>query len=78
MQWAVMNKDRVVKHLMKRKNWKFAKTLFFSLRTDVTNSGTVTINQKAVNKGKGMGMEISCTITCTGMKPMLNKLKEVL
>ena len=35
---AVMNKDRVVGHLMKLKNGKFAKTVFFFVRVDLTNS----------------------------------------
>ena len=74
---AVMNKDRVFRHLMKGNYGKFAKTLFFFLRVDVTNLAKVTINGKAVNKGKGMGIEFPCT-TFTVTKPMLNKLKEVL
>ena len=72
---AVMNKDRVVGHLMKRKSRKFAKNEFFFLRTDEINSATVKITRKAVNKGKGMGMEVPCSITFTGSKPMLDKLK---
>ena len=75
---AVMNKDRVVGHLMKGKSGKFAKTVFFFLRTDEINSATVKITGKAVNKGKGMGMEVPCSITFTGSKPMLDKLKEIL
>ena len=63
---AVMNKHRVVGHLIKGKNRKFAKSVFFFLRVDVTNSTKVTINGKAVNKGKGMGMEVPCTITFNG------------
>ena len=31
---AVMNKDRVARHLMKGKSGKFSKTAFFFLRTD--------------------------------------------
>ena len=75
---AAMNKDRVVGHLMKGKSGKFAKTVFFFLRTDEINSATVKITRKAVNKGKGMGMEVPCSITFTGSKPMLGKLKEIL
>ena len=75
---AVMNKDRVVGHLMKGKSGKFAKTVFFFLRTDKINSATVKITGKAVNKGKGTGKKIPCSITFTGNKPMLDKLKEIL
>ena len=75
---AAMNKHRVVGHLMKGKSRKFSKTVFFFLRTNKINSATVKITGKAVNKGKGMGMEVSCSITFTGSKPMLDKLKEIL
>ena len=37
----------------------------------------VTINGKAVNKEKGIEMEVPCTITFTGPKLILNKLKQV-
>ena len=74
---AVMNKDKVVGHLMKGKNGKLAKTVLIFMRVDVTNSAKLT-NGKAVNKGKGMEVEVLCTITFTFTKPILNKLKEVL
>ena len=51
---AVMKKDRVVEYLMKGKSRKFAKTVFFFLRTDEIDSTTVKITGRAVNKGKGM------------------------
>ena len=63
---AVMNKDRVVGHLMKAKCSKFIKTVFFFLRTDEINSSTVNITGKAVNKEKGMAMEVPSSITFTG------------
>ena len=75
---AVMKKDRVVGHLMKGKSRKFAKTALFFVRTDKIDSTTVKITGKAVNKGKGMGMEVPCSIAFTGSKPMLDKLKEIL
>ena len=75
---AVMNKDRVVGQLMKRKNLKFEKTVFFFRKTDEIDSATVKIAGKAVNKGKGMGMGVPCSILFTGNKPKLDKLKEIL
>ena len=75
---AVMNKDRVVEHLMKAKCRKFIKTVFFFLRTDEINSSAVNITGKAVNKEKGMGMEVPSSITFTGSKPILYKLKKIL
>lgn len=70
-----MNKDRVAGHLIKSKSGKFAKTVFFFLRTDVNNMATVKINGKAVNKGKGKEIEVPYPITFTGSRQMLNKLK---
>ena len=35
-------------------------------------------NEKVVNKGKGKGIELPCTIIFTGTKQMLSKLKKVL
>ena len=75
---AVMNKDRVVGHLIKGRSGKFAITVFFFMRQDEINSATVKITGKAVNKGKGIGKELPCSITFTGSKPMLDKLSEIL
>ena len=63
---ALMNKDRVVGHLMKARSGKFAKTIFFFLRTDEINSTTVKLTRKAINKGKWIGMEVPSSITFTG------------
>ena len=59
---AVINKDRVVGHPMKGKTGKLTKTVFFFLRTDTINSARVEITGKAVNKGKGKGMQVPCKI----------------
>ena len=75
---TLINKDRVVEHLMKEKLESLRKTVFFFLTVNVTSLAKLAINGKAVNKGIGMGMEVQCTITFTGTKTMLNKLKTVL
>ena len=75
---TLMNKDRVVEHLMKEKLESLRKTVFFFLTANVTSLAKLAINGKAVNKGTGMGMDVQCTITFTGTKTMLNKLKTVL
>lgn len=75
---TLMNKDRVVEHLMKEKLESLRKTVFFFLTVNVTSLEKLAINGKAVNKGTGMGMDVQCTITFTGTKTMLNKLKTVL
>ena len=75
---TLMNKDRVVEHLMKEKLESLRKTVFFFLTVNLTSLEKLAINGKAVNKGTGMGMDVQCTITFTGTKTMLNKLKTVL
>ena len=62
-----MNKDRFDRHLMNGKKEKFAKTVFFFLRTDEINSATMQITGKAVNKGKGIGIKVPCSITFTAV-----------
>ena len=54
-----------------RKKW----TVFFFRRLDATNLAKITTNGKAVDKGKGMGIEVPCKITFTDTKPILNKQK---
>ena len=50
----------------------------FFLRADVRNVAKVKTNEKVVNKGKGKGTELPCTIIFTGTKQTLSKLKKVL
>ena len=76
---AVINKSKVVGHLMNGKSGKFAKTVFFFLRADTINSATVEITGKPINDGKGMGMQVPCRIKFTGRnKAVLDKLKDIL
>ena len=75
---AAMTKDRVVGHLRKKKKREVCKNCIFFLRTGEINSAAVKISRKAVNKGKGMGTEVPCSITFTGSKSMLDKLKKIL
>ena len=75
---AVINKDRVVGHLMEGKSGKLAKTVFFFLRTDTINSVRVEITGKAVNKSKGKGMQVPYKIIFSGSISALDKLKDIL
>ena len=70
---AVINKSKVVGHLMNGKSGKFAKTVFFFLR-----AATVEITGKPNNDGKGMGIQVPCRIKFTGRKAVLDKLKDIL
>ena len=72
---AVINEDRITWHSMKGKKETLAKTVFFFLRLDATNSGKVKIYRKAVNNGKGNGTEVPFTIALPGTDQILNELK---
>ena len=55
---AVINNDTVVGHLMKGESGKFAKTIFYFLRSDELNSCTAVVTGRAVNIKDGKGMQI--------------------
>ena len=71
---AVINNDAVVGHLMKE--WgssKFAKTIFYFLRSDDLNSCTAVVTGRAVNKKDGKGIQIPCKLTLSGSKIFIEK-----
>ena len=49
---AVSNKDEVVGHLKKVTSGKFAKTVFFFLKTDTINTASMEITGKVIIEGK--------------------------
>ena len=52
----------------KRKTGRFAKIIFYFLRTDKPNSCTAVITKKAVNWGEGEEMQVPCTLKFEGKK----------
>ena len=59
---CVKKENEIVGHLPLRKDGKFAKTVFYLLRTDEYGSWNVLIKEKPVNLGDGDGMQVSCTL----------------
>ena len=61
---AVFNSHTVVRHLMKEKTGRLAKTIYYFLKADEHNACTVeVITGKAVNLGDGMDMRVPCLLT---------------
>ena len=59
---CVKKENERVGHLSLRKDGKFAKTVFYFLRTDEYGSWSVLVKEKPVNLGDGDGMQVSCTL----------------
>ena len=72
---AVYNNRNVVGHLPLGPNGKFAKTIFFFLKAHRSNTCTACVKGKAVNLGKGKGMQVPCRLQFTGDAECLNLLK---
>ena len=53
-------------HLQRRKNGRFAKTIFYFLRADAHGSCGVIIEGKAVNLGDREGMLVPCRLKLSG------------
>ena len=75
---CVEKDDRVVGHLKKGDSGKFAKTIFYFIRSDVYSQRYVEINGKRCNLGDGEGLQVPCKICITGQKHYLDILKREL
>ena len=73
---CVIHGKKIVGHLGKGKNGRFAKTIFYFLREDPARSKcTVTVKGKAVNLGDGDGMQVPCRLKLEGDKDFVTLLK---
>ena len=59
---CVLKNNGIIGHLPKGTNGKFAKTLFYFLRSDKYGSCFLFIKDKAINLGDGDGMLVPCTL----------------
>ena len=75
---AVINNDTEVGHLMKGEGGKFAKTIFYFLRSDELNSCTSVVTGRAVNKKDGKGIQIPCKLTLSGSKIFIEKVQKLI
>ena len=75
---VVDNESNVIGHLPKGKSGKYAKTIFYFLKTDPFNICHVKITGKAVNLGDNKRMKIPCLLQFTGNCKMMNILQELI
>ena len=67
--------NNVVGHLPKGKSGKYAKTIFYFLRSDPLNSSFVKVTGKAMNMGDDKGMQIPCLLEFSGNGESIQLLK---
>ena len=76
---AVFDKEgRVVGHIPKGKSGKYAKTVFFYLRSNALNLCSVKVTGRAVTFGDFKGMRVPCRLAFGGNGCMINLLKGLL
>ena len=60
---AVRGKDGdIISHLPLGKSGKFAKTVFYFLKSDKNHHCKITVTRKATNAGDGLGMKVPCQL----------------
>jgi len=76
---AVKKDDgEVIGHLPLGKSGKFAKTIFYFLKTDKTHGCTITVTGKAINARDGLGMKVPCKLSFIAEKKFIDILQEKL
>ena len=74
-----VEKDQtVVGHLKKGDSGKFAKTIFYFLRSDTYCNCYAEVSGKRCNLKDGEGLQVPCKIIITGQKKYVNILKHEL
>ena len=75
---CVKKDETVVGHLKKGTSDRFAKTIFFFLRCDMTGSCCVKITGRAVNLGDKKGQKVPCKVEIVGQEQYVNILERTL
>ena len=75
---VVDNENNVIGHLPKGKSGKYAKKIFYFLKTDLLSICLVNITEQAVNLGDNKGMKIPCLLQFTGNCKMMNILQDLI
>ena len=75
---AFLKNTQLVEHLTKGKFGRYAKTIFYSLPVNQSNSTVVTVKGKRTNYGDGQGLQIPSTIKLKGEAKCVKILQEQL
>ena len=65
-----------VGHLKKGKSGRFAKTIFYYLRSHPEAKCTAKVTGKRFNLGDGEGLQVTCILQFTGQRTSISILKE--
>ena len=66
----------IVGHLKKGKSGRFAKTIFYYLRSHPQANCTAKVTGKRFNLGDGEGLQVPCILQFTGERKFISVLKE--
>ena len=69
---------KIAGHLKKGATGRFAKTIFFFLRSDPYSNSSVQITGKRCNLGDGEGMQVPCRLSLSGQAKYMKNLKQEL
>ena len=72
------NENNVIGQLPKEKSGKYAKTIFYFLKTNPLNIYHAKVTGKTVNLGNNKGMRTLCLPQFTGSCKMMNILQELI
>ena len=75
---VIGDKDSIIGHLMKGKDGRFAKTIFYFLRASEYHCCRVYVTGKAVNQGDNKGMKVPCTLLFKGQSEFVDVLYQEL
>ena len=75
---AVLKDTQVVRHLTIRKSGRYAKTVFYFLQVNQSNSVVVTLKGKKTNYRDRKALQTSCTIKFKGEAKCIKILQEQL
>ena len=70
--------EKVVGHLKKGTSGRFAKTIFYFLRSDAHSSAWAKVTGKWSNLGDGEGMQVSCKLSLSGQPKFVSLLRKEL
>ena len=75
---TILKNENVVDHLPKEKTGKYAKMIFYSLKSDPLCICKVNVTGKRVNLGDNKGMRIPCLLRFSGPKDNIQLLGKLL
>ena len=70
--------EKIVEHLKKGISGRFAKTIFYFLRSDAYSSAWAKVTGKRCNLGDGEGMQVPCKLNLSGQLKFVSLLRKEL